>query len=106
MISLTMRRRGDQLAAVVSCSLSRHTVLCDLMNAQAGRLEHKQQEPLLSALRFSRTTPSQPDRLNLCRRRCIPDPETGISWGLTRPPGRGVYGTLNSDWDRHTGLSA
>jgi AcrR family transcriptional regulator len=32
--------RGDQLAAVLSRSLARHTVLCDLMNAQAGVLEH------------------------------------------------------------------
>jgi AcrR family transcriptional regulator len=32
--------RGDQLAAVVSRSLGRQTVLCDLINAQAGVLEH------------------------------------------------------------------
>jgi AcrR family transcriptional regulator len=32
--------RGDQLAAVVSRSLARRTVLCDLVNAQAGVLEH------------------------------------------------------------------
>jgi AcrR family transcriptional regulator len=32
--------RGDQLAAVVSRSLARQTVLCDLINAQAGVLEH------------------------------------------------------------------
>ena len=32
--------RGDRLAAVVSRSLTRHTVLCDLINAQAGVLEH------------------------------------------------------------------
>jgi AcrR family transcriptional regulator len=34
------RERGDQLAAVFSRSLARHTVLCDLINAQAGVLEH------------------------------------------------------------------
>lgn len=34
------RERGDQLAAVVSRSLARHTVLCDLISAQAGVLEH------------------------------------------------------------------
>jgi AcrR family transcriptional regulator len=34
------RERGDQLAAVVSRSVARHTVLCDLLNAQAGVLEH------------------------------------------------------------------
>jgi AcrR family transcriptional regulator len=32
--------RGDQLAAVFSRSLARQTVLCDLINAQAGVLEH------------------------------------------------------------------
>jgi AcrR family transcriptional regulator len=37
---LPARERGDQLAAVVSRSLKRHTVLCDLANAQAGVLEH------------------------------------------------------------------
>jgi AcrR family transcriptional regulator len=37
---LPVRERGDQLAAVLSRSLVRHTVLCDLINAQAGVLEH------------------------------------------------------------------
>lgn len=32
--------RGDRLAAVLSRSLARRTVLCDLINAQAGVLEH------------------------------------------------------------------
>lgn len=36
---LTARERGDQLAAVLTRSLARHTVLCDLVNAQAGVLE-------------------------------------------------------------------
>src|SRR5690242_14026660 len=31
---LPARERGDQLAAVLSRSLARHTVLCDLVNAQ------------------------------------------------------------------------
>jgi AcrR family transcriptional regulator len=35
-----VRERGEQLAAVVSRSLARHTVLCDLVNAQACVLEH------------------------------------------------------------------
>jgi AcrR family transcriptional regulator len=35
-----VRERSEQLAAVVSRSLARHTVLCDLINAQAGVLEH------------------------------------------------------------------
>jgi AcrR family transcriptional regulator len=35
------RERGDQLAAVLSRALApRHTVLCDLVSAQAGVLEH------------------------------------------------------------------
>lgn len=37
---LPARQRGDQLAAVLSRSLARQTVLCDLANAQAGVLEH------------------------------------------------------------------
>lgn len=38
--SLSARKRGDQVAAVLSASLARQTVLCDLLNAQAGVLEH------------------------------------------------------------------
>jgi AcrR family transcriptional regulator len=37
---LPVRERGDRLAAVLARSLARHTVLCDLINAQAGVLEH------------------------------------------------------------------
>jgi AcrR family transcriptional regulator len=32
--------RGDQLAAALASSLARHPVLCDLLSAQAGVLEH------------------------------------------------------------------
>ncbi|RSM69510.1 TetR family transcriptional regulator [Actinoplanes sp. ATCC 53533] len=34
------RERGDQVAAVLSASLARQTVLCDLINAQTNVLEH------------------------------------------------------------------
>jgi AcrR family transcriptional regulator len=34
------RERGDQLAVVLAGSLARQTVLCDLISAQAGVLEH------------------------------------------------------------------
>ncbi|QYN32872.1 TetR/AcrR family transcriptional regulator [Pseudonocardia sp. DSM 110487] len=37
---LSARERGDQVAAVLSASLARQTVLCDLINAQTGVLEH------------------------------------------------------------------
>lgn len=37
---LSAQERGDQVAAVLGGSLARHTVLCDLANAQAGVLEH------------------------------------------------------------------
>lgn len=37
---LPAEQRGDQLASVLAASLARHTVLCDLANAQAGVLEH------------------------------------------------------------------
>jgi AcrR family transcriptional regulator len=38
--SLSARERGDQLAEVLSRSLARRTVLCDLFGAHAGVLEH------------------------------------------------------------------
>ncbi len=34
------RERGDQVAAVLSASLTRQTMLCDLINAQTNVLEH------------------------------------------------------------------
>jgi len=34
------RERGDQVAAVLSASLARQTMLCDLINAQTNVLEH------------------------------------------------------------------
>jgi AcrR family transcriptional regulator len=37
---LPARERGDQVAAVLSASLARETVLLDLLNAQTGVLEH------------------------------------------------------------------
>ena len=37
---LSVRDRGDRFAAVVARSLARHAVLCDLISAQAGVLEH------------------------------------------------------------------
>ncbi|MFF6878125.1 TetR/AcrR family transcriptional regulator [Streptomyces sp. NPDC012474] len=37
---LSARERGDQVAAVLSASLARRTVLLDLVNAQANVLEH------------------------------------------------------------------
>ena len=37
---LPAQERGEQLAAALSRSLARHTVLCDLVGAQAGVLEH------------------------------------------------------------------
>jgi AcrR family transcriptional regulator len=36
----TARQRGDQLAAALAHSLTPHRVLCDLLSAQAGVLEH------------------------------------------------------------------
>ena len=46
--------RGDRLAAVVSSSLARRTVLCDLVNAQAGVLEHNVSVDV--ALRYKRSS--------------------------------------------------
>ncbi|MFC4629995.1 TetR/AcrR family transcriptional regulator [Promicromonospora alba] len=39
-LRLSAGERGEQLAVILSGSLARHTVLCDLANAQAGVLEH------------------------------------------------------------------
>lgn len=36
----TVRQRGDQFAATLAQSLTPHRVLCDLLSAQAGVLEH------------------------------------------------------------------
>jgi AcrR family transcriptional regulator len=38
--NLPARERGDQLAATLARSLARHSVLCDLIGAQASVLEH------------------------------------------------------------------
>jgi AcrR family transcriptional regulator len=38
--SASVRERGDQVAAVLSASLARETVLLDLVNAQTNALEH------------------------------------------------------------------
>jgi AcrR family transcriptional regulator len=51
---LPVKERGDRLAAVLSRSLARHTVLCDLVNAQAGVLEHNVSVDVV--LRFKRST--------------------------------------------------
>jgi AcrR family transcriptional regulator len=37
---LSARERGDQVAAVLSASLARQSVFCELINAQTGVLEH------------------------------------------------------------------
>jgi AcrR family transcriptional regulator len=53
---LPVRERGDQLAAVLSRSLARHTVLCDLVNAQAGVLEYN--VSVEAVVRFKRSAAS------------------------------------------------
>jgi AcrR family transcriptional regulator len=53
---LPARERGDQLAAVLSRSLARHTVLCDLVNAQAGVLEYN--VSVEAVVRFKRSAAS------------------------------------------------
>jgi AcrR family transcriptional regulator len=50
----TARQRGDQLAAALAHSLTPHRVLCDLLNAQAGVLEHNISVDV--AARHKRTT--------------------------------------------------
>ncbi|MDH6212748.1 AcrR family transcriptional regulator [Streptomyces pseudovenezuelae] len=48
------RERGDQLAAVVAGSLAKRAVLCDLLSAQAGVLEHN--VSVAVAARYKRAT--------------------------------------------------
>jgi AcrR family transcriptional regulator len=50
----TATERGDQLAASVTRSLARHQVLCDLLSAQAGVLEHNVSADV--AARYKRAT--------------------------------------------------
>lgn len=53
-LRLSVRERVDRLAAVLSGSLARHTVLCDLVGAQAGVLERNVSVEVV--LRFKRST--------------------------------------------------
>jgi AcrR family transcriptional regulator len=50
----TARQRGDQLAAALAHSLTPHRVLCDLLSAQAGVLEHNVSVDV--AARYKRAT--------------------------------------------------
>jgi AcrR family transcriptional regulator len=50
----TARERGDQLAAALARSLTPHRVLCDLLSAQAGVLEHNVSVEV--AARYKRAT--------------------------------------------------
>jgi AcrR family transcriptional regulator len=51
---LSARERGDQLAAVLSRSLARNTMLCDLLGAQPGVLE--QNVSVEAIVRYKRST--------------------------------------------------
>ena len=55
------RQRGDQIAATLARSLTPHRVLCDLLSAQAGVLEHN--VPVEVAARHKRATIDNHDAL-------------------------------------------
>ena len=68
---LPATERGDQLAAVVSRSLARHTVLCDLVGAQVGVLEHNVSAEVV--VRYKRSTMANLDTMVRLVRRHVPE---------------------------------
>jgi AcrR family transcriptional regulator len=65
------RQRGDQLAAIISSSLEHHTVLCDLLNAEPGILEHNVSVDVVA--RFKRSTLASLGRLAAIVRDHLPE---------------------------------
>jgi AcrR family transcriptional regulator len=90
------RERGDRLAAAVADSLAHHHVLCDLVSAQAGVLEHN--VSVAVAARYKRATLESITALAELLRRHLPEvgdeafmlcggilAMAGAIWPLTRP---------------------
>jgi len=72
-LSLSARERGDRFAAVVARSLAGHAVLCDLIGAQAGVLEHNVSVDVV--VRFKRSALAGLDEMVTLVHRYVP--ETG-----------------------------
>ena len=73
---LPARERGDQLAAILSRSLARHTMLCDLVNAQAGVLEHNVSVEVV--VRYKRSTLESLGTMVEVVRRHVPELGDGV----------------------------
>ncbi|MEU0536797.1 TetR/AcrR family transcriptional regulator [Amycolatopsis tolypomycina] len=65
------RERAEAFAAVVSRSLARHTVLCDLIGAQAGVLEHNVSTDVV--VRFKRSALGSLDTMAGLLRSAVPE---------------------------------
>jgi AcrR family transcriptional regulator len=72
-LSLSARERGDRFAAVAARSLAGHAVLCDLIGAQAGVLEHNVSVDVV--VRFKRSALAGLDEMVTLVHRYVP--ETG-----------------------------
>lgn len=65
------RPAGERFAAIVAHSLARHTVLCDLIGAQAGVLEHNVSTD--AVVRFKRSALAGLDSMAELLRRYVPE---------------------------------
>jgi AcrR family transcriptional regulator len=68
---LPARERAEAFAAVISRSLARRTVLCDLIGAQAGVLEHNVSTDVV--VRFKRSALGGLDGMGELLRRAVPE---------------------------------
>jgi AcrR family transcriptional regulator len=75
------RERGDQLAAAVAGSLAGQRVLCDLMSAQAGVLEHNVSVQV--AVRCKRAAHANIATLNGLIRRYLPELDEPTGWKVS-----------------------
>lgn len=64
-------QRGQEFAAVLAHSLEQHRVLCDLLSAQAGVLEHNVSADV--AARYKRAAIDNVAALAALARRCLPE---------------------------------
>ncbi|MFF7144706.1 TetR family transcriptional regulator [Streptomyces sp. SID2888] len=70
--------RGEQFATAVTASLAEHRVLCDLLSAQAGVLEHNVSPEV--AARYKRATIASVGRLAALAREHLPELGDRASW--------------------------
>lgn len=70
-VNLPARERGERFSTVVAHSLARRTVLCDLIGAQAGVLEHNVSTD--AVVRFKRSALAGLDAMADLMRRYVPE---------------------------------